>query len=111
MPSPPVPVLLCLSEFLSKIGTHFLASSDIMEKNRNSLAWLRNAGSYFAMTYCMPSLEEPAFICLLSMASWEASMLLAVTIVLGGFASGVGKGMTFEIESQMLLVTVVCLRC
>ena len=38
-------------------------------------------------------------------------MLLAVTIVLGGFASGVGKGMTFEIESQMLLVTVVCLRC
>ena len=32
-----VPIPLCLSEFLSKIGTHLLASSDIMEKNRNSL--------------------------------------------------------------------------
>jgi len=29
---------LCLSEFLSKIGTRLLASSDITEKNRNSLA-------------------------------------------------------------------------
>ena len=33
-----VPVPLCLSEFLSKIGTRLLASSDITEKNRNSLA-------------------------------------------------------------------------
>ena len=38
---------------LSKIGTHLLASSDsdIMEKNRNSLACLRNAGSYSAQSY------------------------------------------------------------
>ena len=41
---------VCLSS--SKIGTHLLASSDIMEKKRNSLACLRNAGSYFAVTYC-----------------------------------------------------------
>ena len=37
---------------LSKIGTHLLASSDIMVNNRNSLACLRNACSYFAVTYC-----------------------------------------------------------
>ena len=48
LPSPQglVPVPLCLSEFLSKIGTLLLASSDIMEKNRNSLACLRNAISW-----------------------------------------------------------------
>ena len=46
-----VPVPLCLSEFLPKIGTHLLASSDIMEKNSNSCACLRNAGSYFAESY------------------------------------------------------------
>ena len=39
---------------LSKTSTHLLASSDIMEKNRNSLACLRNAGSYFAESYCIP---------------------------------------------------------
>ena len=44
---------LSWSEFLSKIGTHLLASSDIIEKNRNPLACLRNAGSYFAVTYCI----------------------------------------------------------
>ena len=48
-----VQVLLCLSEFLSKKGTHLLASSDIMKKNRNSLACLRNAGSYSVQSYCM----------------------------------------------------------
>ena len=48
-----VPVLLCLSEFLSEKGTHLLASSDVMEKNRNSLACLRNAGSYSAQSYCI----------------------------------------------------------
>jgi hypothetical protein len=37
---------------LSKIGTHLLPSSDIMKKNRNSFACLRNADSYFAVTYC-----------------------------------------------------------
>jgi len=37
---------------LSKIGTHLLASSDIIENNTNSLTRLRNAGSYFAVTYC-----------------------------------------------------------
>jgi hypothetical protein len=39
------PVQAYLSEFLSwaesKIGTHLLASSDIMEKNRNLLACLK----------------------------------------------------------------------
>jgi hypothetical protein len=44
--------LLSLSEFLSKIGTHLLASSDIMEKNRNPLACLKNAGPYFVESYC-----------------------------------------------------------
>ena len=53
-----VPVPLCLSEFLSKIGTHLPASSDIMEKNRNSLACLRNAGSSFAESYCRGLLKE-----------------------------------------------------
>ena len=43
---------LSLSEFLSKIGTRLLASSDLMEKNRNPLACLGNAGSYFAESYC-----------------------------------------------------------
>jgi len=39
---------------LSNIGTRLLASLDSKGKNRNSLteAWLRNAGSYFTMTYC-----------------------------------------------------------
>jgi hypothetical protein len=37
---------------LSKIGTHLLASLGIKGKNRNPLACLRNAGSYFAITYC-----------------------------------------------------------
>jgi hypothetical protein len=32
-----------LSEFLFKTGTHLLASSDMMEKDKISLAWLRNA--------------------------------------------------------------------
>jgi hypothetical protein len=57
--SEPVQAYLC--EFLSlsesKIGTHLLASSDIMEKNRNPLACLRNAGSYSAEAYCR-SLEK-----------------------------------------------------
>ena len=47
-----VPVPLCLSEFLSKIGTHLLASPDIMEKNRSPPTCLRNAGSYFVECYC-----------------------------------------------------------
>eukprot|EP00802_Teleaulax_amphioxeia_P033493 Tamp_38549.p1 GENE.Tamp_38549~~Tamp_38549.p1 ORF type:complete len:106 (+),score=5.10 Tamp_38549:176-493(+) len=53
-----VPVPLCLSEFLPKIGTHLLASSDIMEKNSNSCACLRNAGSYFAEWYCTRERER-----------------------------------------------------
>ena len=44
-----VPVPLCLS----KIGTHLLASSHFMGKYRNSLACLRNGGSYFSITYCI----------------------------------------------------------
>ena len=43
---------LSLSEFLSKIGTHLLASLGSKGKNRNSLACLRNAGSYSAESYC-----------------------------------------------------------
>jgi hypothetical protein len=35
-----------------------LASSDIMDKNRNSLACLRNAGSYSAVTYCTVEATE-----------------------------------------------------
>ena len=46
--------IVSLSEFLSKIGTHLLASSDIIEKNRNPLACLRNAGSHSAESYCSP---------------------------------------------------------
>jgi hypothetical protein len=42
---------MSLSEFLSKIGTHLLASSDIIEKNRNPLACLRNAGFHSGVTY------------------------------------------------------------
>ena len=38
---------------LSKIGTRLLASLGIKGKNRNPLACLRNAGSYFAITYCI----------------------------------------------------------
>jgi hypothetical protein len=45
-------LIMSLSEFLSKIGTHLLPSFDIIEKNRNPLACLRNAGSHSAMTYC-----------------------------------------------------------
>ena len=41
----PVPLL--------KIGTRLLASLGSKGKNRNSLACLRNAGSYFVVTYCM----------------------------------------------------------
>ena len=40
-------------EFLSKIGTHLLASSDSIEENSNSLVCLRNAGSHFAISYCI----------------------------------------------------------
>jgi hypothetical protein len=40
------------------MGTHLLASSDIMEKNRNPLACLRNAGSYFAESYCRKAMTE-----------------------------------------------------
>jgi len=39
---------LSLSVPLSKIGTRLLASLGSKEKNRNSLACLRNAGSYSA---------------------------------------------------------------
>ena len=45
---------------LSKIGTHLLASSDIIEKNRNSLACLRNAGPYFAESYCSSDFNSNA---------------------------------------------------
>ena len=38
---------------MSKIGTRLLASLNIKGKNKNSLACLRNAGSYFAITYCI----------------------------------------------------------
>ena len=37
---------------LSKIGTHLLASLGSKEENRDSLACLRNAGSYSAESYC-----------------------------------------------------------
>ena len=37
---------------LSKIGALLLASLGGKGKNRNSLACLRNAGSYSALTYC-----------------------------------------------------------
>ena len=37
---------------LSKIGTRLLASLGSKGKNRNSLACLRNAGSYSAESYC-----------------------------------------------------------
>ena len=37
---------------LSKIETHLLASLGSKGKNRNSLACLRNAGFYSAVTYC-----------------------------------------------------------
>ena len=37
---------------LSKIGTRLLASLGSKAKNRNSVACLRNAGSYSAVTYC-----------------------------------------------------------
>ena len=37
---------------LSKVGTRLLASLGSNGKKRNSLACLRNAGSYSAMTYC-----------------------------------------------------------
>src|SRR6056300_1683319 len=40
---------------LSKIETHLLASLGSKGKNRNSLACLRNAGFYSAVTYCTPS--------------------------------------------------------
>jgi len=36
----------------SKIGTRLLASLGSKGENRNSLACLRNAGSYFAESYC-----------------------------------------------------------
>ena len=36
-------------KFLSKIGTHLLASLGNKGKNGNSLACLRNAGSYSAV--------------------------------------------------------------
>jgi len=45
---PRLPVLLCLSEFLSKIGTHLLFSSDIMSSWRKIATRLLDAGSYFA---------------------------------------------------------------
>ena len=38
---------------LSKIGTRLLASLGSKGKNRNPLACLRNAGSYFAESYCI----------------------------------------------------------
>ena len=56
-----VPIPLCASEFLSKIGTHLLDSSDIRvmpETNRNSLACLTSPGSYFAVTYCRGESES-----------------------------------------------------
>ena len=40
---------------LSKIGTHLLASLGSKGKNRNPLACLRNAGSYFGVSYCSVS--------------------------------------------------------
>ena len=42
---------------LLKRGTHLLASSDIMKNNWSSFACLRNAGSYFAVTYCARCLK------------------------------------------------------
>ena len=39
---------------LSKMGTHLLASLGSKGRNGNSLACLRNAGSYSALTYCIP---------------------------------------------------------
>jgi hypothetical protein len=39
-------------KFLSKIGTHLLASLGNKGKNRNSLACLRNAGSHSGVSYC-----------------------------------------------------------
>ena len=72
---PTGPVLLCLSEFLSKIGTHLLASSDIMEKNRNSLACLRNAGSHSAVTYCNITIRLNT-----SMSRFRTTWLLQILI-------------------------------
>jgi len=40
---------------LSKTGTRLLASLGSKGKNRNSLAYLRNAGSYSAQSYCTTS--------------------------------------------------------
>jgi hypothetical protein len=42
-----------VSEILSEIGTHLLASSGIMEENRNLLACLWHAGFYFSRIYCI----------------------------------------------------------
>jgi hypothetical protein len=47
-----------LSEFLSKIETHLLASLGSKGKNRNSLACLRNAGFHSAQSYCTVCREK-----------------------------------------------------
>ena len=41
--------------FIAKIGTHSLVSLGSKGENRNPLACLRNAGSYSAESYCVPS--------------------------------------------------------
>ena len=46
---------------LSKIGIRLLTSLGINGKNRNPLAYLRNAGSYFSSTYCRPDTKKNLF--------------------------------------------------
>ena len=51
---------------LSKIGTLLLASLGGKGKNRNSLACLRNAGSYSAESYCIGNTDtafHPVWYC------------------------------------------------
>ena len=60
---------------LSKIGTRLLASLGSKGKTRNSLAWLRNAGSYFAETYCK---WHCACICAILSFSLKSTRIIAL---------------------------------
>ena len=76
---------------LSKIGTGLLASLGSKGKIRNSLACLRNAGSYFVVTYCseVPHVEiwfpfpivEKVLMRLSWLNSWACNIVAVVRLV------------------------------